>query len=341
MQETWIELRFTGENQEKELLWNSLLPVLHWDRRWLGFQPLRIETPEGFQFIGHQSSTDRPPLCDMGIIEERNIPMDKDFLLYRWNIEPDILIFDFRNYAVQARYLKRLAFYIEKPGFRGTLLKNEQLEGKHGWNAHDYSAESLSLFFNQATRDNFSLNPEEEELKLLLLQNRILQKKTGTEELEPASGAIISVTRESSDSLRSTFLVHEGVHGLFFTNAEFRQGCFDIWNSLNEEEQAIWKYFLYNNEHPYDSEWEYLSVTELAAYILQNPKSRQESYFSYRFARQVQLQGQKAEHLVDFLEANPDFFTELCGELESLLQIYYPLKAGDFTLIRPRALQDK
>lgn len=282
-----------------------------------------------------------PPLSDMGIIAERNISVKENYLLYRWNVEPDILIFDFLNYAVQARYLKRLAFYIEKPGFRGTLLNNQQLEGKHGWNAHDYSAESLSRFFNQALQDNFTLNSEEEELKALLLQNGILQWDLESEMLSPGTGAIISVTRESNDSLRKIFLVHEGVHGLFFTNAAFQEGCFELWNRLSEEEKAVWKYFLYNNEHPYDSEWEYLAVTELAAYILQNPKSNQQSYFHYRFSRQVQRQGEKAQHLLDFLEENPSFFPELCGELEHLLQKYYPLTAGDFALIHPRALQDK
>lgn len=342
-EDPWIEIKLSDENHQVSLLWNSAFPSFYWDSRWLGFTPQTIQYTGSGLFTAEEISLteDTLPLCDMGIIESRAVPMENSYLLYRWSVEPDILIFDFRDYSVQAAFLKRLAFFIEKPGYRGTLLDNDQLEGKHGWNAHDYSAESLSLFFNKATEENFELNPEEEDLKILLLQEKILLWDVQNKRYTPGGGAIISFTRESSDALRHNFLVHEGVHGLFFTNQNFRDGSFQIWNRLSKDEQEIWKFFLYNNEHPYDSDWEYLAVTELVAYILQNKRSDQESYFRYRFSRQVRQQGERAAHLLDFLDQNPAFFSGLCTELEALLQNDYPLTAGDFALVRTRALQDK
>ena len=41
--------------------------------------------------------------------------------VFSWDAFPEILIFDTANYAVQDRLFKRLAFFVEKTGFRGRL----------------------------------------------------------------------------------------------------------------------------------------------------------------------------------------------------------------------------
>ena len=51
--------------------------------------------------------------------------------LYAWNVRPEILIFDFVDYKAQSDYLKRLAFFTEKPGYTGTIATWEELEDKH------------------------------------------------------------------------------------------------------------------------------------------------------------------------------------------------------------------
>ena len=76
-------------------------------------------------------------LADFGRIL-RSPPSDRDFDLYRWDLLPTTLIFDFKDYAIQDKYLKRLAFFVEKLGFKGRLASDEEIAGLHGWNAHDY-----------------------------------------------------------------------------------------------------------------------------------------------------------------------------------------------------------
>ena len=64
-----------------------------------------------------------------------------DFELYEWRGVPaavaPLLIFDTANYAIQSRLFRRLAFFVEKRGFRGRLLGDEDLAGRRGYNAHD------------------------------------------------------------------------------------------------------------------------------------------------------------------------------------------------------------
>ena len=77
------------------------------------------------------------------------------FELYSWADFPSILIWDCLNYDIQNRFFRRLSYYVEKKGFRGALMSNEELRDKHGWNAHDYRAEDLADFFNKAAETDF------------------------------------------------------------------------------------------------------------------------------------------------------------------------------------------
>ena len=82
---------------------------------------------------------------------------DSRYEVFSWDDFPEILIFDTSTFAVQDRLFKRLAFFVEKAGFQGRLMTDAQMEGLHGWNAHDYSAESLANFFEAVRRTNFSI----------------------------------------------------------------------------------------------------------------------------------------------------------------------------------------
>ena len=97
-----------------------------------------------------------------------------DYEVFEWDRYDKILFFDIADYDIQDNFFRRLAYYVEKTGYRGKLWSNEVLEGKHGYNAHDYSSESLASFFNKATEENFTLNKEEEILKKILLVNGVL-----------------------------------------------------------------------------------------------------------------------------------------------------------------------
>ena len=59
-----------------------------------------------------------------------------DFELYEWSVpggaEAPVLVFDTADYATQARLFRRLAFFVEKRGFRGQLLGDDELAGRRG-----------------------------------------------------------------------------------------------------------------------------------------------------------------------------------------------------------------
>ncbi|MDR2521977.1 MAG: hypothetical protein LBC72_05445, partial [Spirochaetaceae bacterium] len=157
---------------------------------------------------------------------------DERYELFRWERFPSILIFDFATLAVQDAMLKRLAFFAEKKGFRGRLARDAEIEELHGWNAHDYSAETLAAFFNLVKKQNFPIHKEEEELRHILLANNVIRETENGQSVAAGEGAIISITRESNEYLRILFMAHEGFHGIFFIDKDFRDFCAERWKNL-------------------------------------------------------------------------------------------------------------
>ena len=148
---------------------------------------------------------------------------DARYEVFRWERFPSLLIFDTADYAVQERLFKRLAFFVEKAGFRGHLATDADIAALHGWNAHDYRAEDLAAFFEAARKTKFPLNAEETELRRILLASGLIRKAASAEGfITSGEGAIISISRESVDYLRTLFITHEGFHGIFFQDKEFR-----------------------------------------------------------------------------------------------------------------------
>ncbi|MDR2053368.1 MAG: hypothetical protein LBP80_08130, partial [Treponema sp.] len=163
--------------------------------------------------------------------------------VFRWPDFPGILILDTADYAVQERLFKRLAFFVEKRDYRGRLVLDRELAGLHGWNAHDYRAEDLARFFEAARLDNFPLLDEERGLYTLLLENGVLRREPGGK-IVPGTGAVLSISRESSDYLRGRFMTHECFHGLFFIDEDFRNFSAARWENLSPEAKRFFSSYL-------------------------------------------------------------------------------------------------
>ena len=200
---------------------------------------------------------------------------DKRYEVFRWEAFPSLLIFDTADYAAQERLFKRLAFYVEKAGYRGRLLSDREIAGLHGWNAHDYRAEDLARFFQAARRANFPLLAEERELERILIDNGIIKNSGGV--IQAGDGGVISISRESPDYLRNRFMAHEGYHGIFFIDDDFRAFSRERWRQLSEDaKRFIISYFDYQG---YDTADEYLLVNEFMAHIMQQTVSLAGVYF--------------------------------------------------------------
>jgi hypothetical protein len=208
---------------------------------------------------------------------------DPRYELFRWDSFPSILIFDTADYAIQSRLFKRLAFFTEKRDFRGRLAADTEIAGLHGWNAHDYRAEDLAGFFETARITDFPLSREERELESILIGTGILLREDGV--ITAGEGAVISISRESADYLRSLFMIHEAFHGLFFIDEDFRNFSRQRWEQFpRTAKQFIISYF---DSLRYDPNDDFLMINEFMAYCLQQPASNAADYFGKTLAARI------------------------------------------------------
>jgi nucleoid-associated protein YgaU len=206
---------------------------------------------------------------------------DSRYEVFQWQdmasvFNAPILIFDTASYRIQSRFLKRLAFFVERSGARGQLLTDQQLAHRLDWYAHDYQAEDLAAFFNTAASTNFPLSAEELELRDILLDADILRGGQNNRFIA-GNGAVISISRESSNELRSRFMIHEGFHGLFFLDEEFRTFSSRRYENLNAQaKRYLLAYFSYLG---YDTSYPFLVVNEFMAYVLQQSLAANSDFF--------------------------------------------------------------
>ena len=204
---------------------------------------------------------------------------DKRFEVFRWDRFPEILIFDTASYAIQDRLFKRLAFFVEKTGFRGRLSRDSEIAELHGWNAHDYQARDLAAFFEAARKSNFPLLAEERELETLLLREGIISR-SAAQEIIPGRGAVISLSRESdlvNRTLRPRFMAHEGFHAIYFIDEDFRNFTRRRWEIFPaQSKRFLLSFFEFQAYDIRDTE---LVLKEFMAHLLQLPVSQAGWFF--------------------------------------------------------------
>jgi hypothetical protein len=204
---------------------------------------------------------------------------DKRYEVFRWDAFPEILIFDTATYAIQDRLFKRLAFFVEKSGFRGRLAHDAEIADLHGWNAHDYRAEDLAAFFEAARKSNFPLLGEERELESILIAAGILRKNSARE-IIPGSGAIVSLSRETDRvdrSLRRRFMAHECFHGIYVIDEDFRNFARQRWEVFpGPAKKFLLAIFDFQ---AYDIKNQELVINEFMAHLLQQPVAQIAWYF--------------------------------------------------------------
>jgi hypothetical protein len=232
-------------------------------------------------FTGEISFALEPIPADPGVVLSYPLEKwrDRRYEVFSWDAFPEILIFDTASYAIQDRLLKRLAFFVEKAGFRGRLAPDAEIAGLHGWNAHDYRAEDLAAFFEAARKSDFPLLSEERELEALLFSAGILRRGAASQ-IVPGRGAIISISRESDNTdngLRPRFMVHDAFHGLYFLDEDFRNFSRRRWEIF----PAAAKKFLlaFFDFQAYDTKDANLVVNEFMAHVLQQPVAQAAWYF--------------------------------------------------------------
>ena len=201
-----------------------------------------------------------------------------DYELFELDRYPGILFFDTRNYEIQDNFFRRMAFFVEKQGYKGRLLTNEELGDMHGYNAHDYSAASMANFFNKATDLNFPLNKEELLLKKILIKNGLFESDGLY--VKANEGGLVSISRETPGWSRTNLLAHEGWHTIFFRDAEFRNFVSAVYYTFDPTSlEFLIDYFKSQPSLGYDVNDEYLMHNEFMAYIMQQRLSEVPKYF--------------------------------------------------------------
>jgi len=220
---------------------------------------------------------------------------DRRYEVFRWEQFPSLLIFDFADYAIQDRMLKRLAFFVEKKGFRGRLAPDSEIAELHAWNAHDYRAEDLARFFQAARDAQFPLLAEERELERILLNAGII-RGTGVADggkITAGEGGVISISRESNANLRALFMAHEGFHGIFFIDEDFRDFTRKRWQQLPPQaKRFIVSYFGYQQ---YDTADNYLLVNEFMGHVLQQSVAQAGYYFGTALPARLETSWRKQD----------------------------------------------
>jgi hypothetical protein len=265
------------------------------------------------------------PLADLLAILAIPMPDGKDYALYRWDVLPDTLVFDFVDYATQDAYLKRLAFFAEKPGFRGRLATDAEIERLHGWNAHDYSTTTLAAFFSLVGKQGFRLNDKELRLLETLVSYGVLIRESEGS-LKAGRGAIISVSQESTPALRRVFIDHESSHALYFQDAEYRRLASRLWSALVPEARRFWQqHFVWRR---YDIRDEDLCVNELQAYLVQQGVYSTQAYYEALVPRLTEAY----PDLQAVIEADAPFAIEAAFSdarvLDRYLKEHWGLSAG-------------
>lgn len=198
--------------------------------------------------------------------------------LFEWELFPGVLFFDFADYRTQNQFLTRLAYFVEKAGYKGTLVSDDFVEHRHGYNAHDYKAEDLAAFFTRAEQTAFPLNDSELLLRDILVENGIIARTEGG--YDAGRGAIVSISRESPDYLRRQLLAHESWHGIYFTDEAFRNvvaACYGMFDGGSM--QFLKTYWRTQPGLEYDTNDEYLMQNEFMAYIMQQSVANCAPYF--------------------------------------------------------------
>ena len=254
-----------------------------------------------------------------------------DYEIYEWDRFPQILFFDTRNYEVQDRLFRRLAFFVEKQGYKGKLLTNEELSDMHRYDAHDYSAESMARFFNKATELNFTLNEEELLLKRILIHNGLFEDDGIY--VKANEGGLVSISRETPGWSRTNLLAHEGWHTIFFRDAEFRNYVSAVFYTFDPTSRDfLIDYFKSQPSLGYDTNDEYLMHNEFMAYIMQQRLSEVAKYFVHLANRStvIEFTPQLASYII---KTEGRGFEDAATALNDFVFDKYGIVCGNIALV--------
>lgn len=257
-----------------------------------------------------------------------------DYEVFRWDRYPEILIMDFKTFECQAKFLKRMAFFVEKTGFKGRLVTNEEFKNLHGFNANDYKAVDFARFYNLADETCFKLNPEEIILKKYLVNNGILGlKEDGS--VYAIKGGIATASRQSGTATEARLFNHEVLHTLFFIDEGYRNHVAKTYDYFDSDtKQFLIDYFDANPQWNYDTNDEYLMLNEYMSYIMEHNKDDVGPFFVNRAKNYANVKNYTPVLSQYIVDTNGKGFTDAAKAMEEYTFAKFGLVAGNVGLIK-------
>ncbi len=250
-----------------------------------------------------------------------------DYELFSWEQFPSVLIFDCADYDIQNTFFKRLAFYAEKKGCTGTLFSDEKMRELHAFNAHDYRAETVAAFFQKAEDERFPLNEAELLLRDILFANKVIIRSGTT--ISAGNGALVSFSRESTHRLRSVFITHECLHGIYFTQPAFRDCVDTVFDETDKRAVAfLRRYFEVTSCLNYNTDDPYLLKNEFMAYILQQPVPDVAPYFVRNVSRRRYISAYEPALCAYIRKTNAAAFVDAAVRMSDFLEEKWGITAG-------------
>ena len=289
--------------------------------------------------IAGEDEVPSPVKTDPGLILNWNFDCwrNSDYEFFEWDRFPGILFFDIRTLEIQEKFFTRLAFFVEKQGYKGRILTNEELEGKHGYNAHDYSSESMARFFNKVYDIGFKLNDEEILLKKILLANGFLSLDTEVPgHVKGENKGLVSISRETPGWSRVRLLAHEGWHTLFFTSEEFRNFVAATYYTMDPSSRDfLIGFFRSQKSLGYDINDAYLMKNEFMAYVMQQPLKKVSEYFT-GIAGWGSVMKAEPELSAYIRETNARGFEDAAVMLDDFVHDKWGIECGNIALVEKR-----
>ena len=204
-----------------------------------------------------------------------------------------VLVVDFPNLPEQGRMFNRVVALIERIGApRGRVMNNDELAqfirsvGKNESTfayGNDFLVSELVVFFNLADMGGIQLNAEENALRRMLLDYRLMVERTGFFQALKPQAVILSIPQETTDNTggggqvtplaRKTILMHEISHAEYYTNPLYANYCRQFWrNTMTEDQRSAFRKFLSSSSYNPDNEE--MMVNETQAYLLYTPDQR-------------------------------------------------------------------
>ncbi len=286
--------------------------------------------------------------ADLGVINfyDQRAWRHPRFELFAWNVANNVLVFDFADLDIQRDMFGRLGFFVAVAGEAGQIFPEEYYEGRHTYNAHDYRPQDLVSFFSTAEQTGVALNQREQFLRDVLIDYGIIHAD-GNRYTE-GHGAVLSFSRATWRPLRQRLLRHEAMHGIFYVSERFREGSFELWDSMSALEQEYWRLFLGNKGRMdgregydgYDVDRHYLLVNEMQAHVLQLHPHEVNPYFRDFYARRIREVAPSSAHVVNnLIAAEPDVFVETRRALEELLEEVTGVSGGYLMAVYPEEVE--